>query len=243
MFAGHQSPINVITANVVQNPRLAAIKFSNNWKLASAHGYFNNTGHNVQFTLDSSSPTVTTTFSNGQYQLKQMHMHWGKTTGTGSEHRFDGDQTEVEIHFVHTRMTTAGTTSQNGFAVIAVFAEVSRTSVSGFWAKLDPSRVPHANKDGFKVSNFKLSDVLPSHLNNYDYYHYDGSLTTPECTEAVQWYLIGERIKVPAAYLTSLRSIKDDAGKVLDANYRQIQALNSRKVDTPAICGKSLSKC
>ncbi len=218
---------------MVQNPNLTAVEFSETWTQATASGTFGNLGHNVQFTLGTNSPAVTTTFPIGEYKLLQMHMHWGNRTGTGSEHRFDGEQTELEIHFVHIRMTTEGTTSQNGYGVIGVYADVSETApVSGFWATLNASRVPNSG-DNFTVSNFMLSSVLPPNLNRSDYYHYAGGLTTPHCTETVQFFLLRQRIQVPAAYLTYLRSTRNDEGDPLDFNYRDLQDLNSRVVEIP----------
>ncbi len=122
--------------------------------------------------------------------------------------------------------------NDNRYAVIAVFAEVSSYTasvVSGFWDTLNPSKVPYA-KNSIRVSHFQLSSVLPTNL---DYYHYYGSLTTPPCTETVQFYLIKQRIQVPAYYLTLLRHVKDDAGNDLNFNYRNVQALNGRIVNTP----------
>ena len=134
---------------------------------------------------------------------------------------------------LYSRMTTEGTTSQNGYGVIGVYAEVSETApVSGFWATLNASKVPNSG-DNFTVSNFMLSSVLPPNLNPSDYYYYAGGLTTPPCTEAVQFFLLKQRIQVPAAYLTYLRSTRSDEGDPLDFNYRNLQELNCRVVEIP----------
>ncbi len=232
LFAARQSPINIITADVVQNPNLSAFELSESWTQATASGTFSNLGHNVQFTLAANSPAITTTFPVGEYKFLQMHMHWGNRTGTGSEHRFDGEQTEVEIHFVHKRMTQEGTTSENGLGVIGVYAEVSETPVSGFWATLNASRVQNSG-DEINITDFMLSSMLPTNVNTTDYYHYAGGLTTPNCTETVQFFLLRQRIPVPAAYLTYLRSTTDDAGEPLDFNYRDLQGINGRIVEIP----------
>lgn len=218
----------------MQNPSLTAIEFSDTWSEYTANGIFGNlAGHNVQFTLDTDSPTITTEFPVGEYRLLQVHMHWGSSTGTGSEHRFDGNQNEVEIHFVHQRVSQEGQTDRNGYAVIGVYAKVNETApVSGFWSTFNISGVTNVG-DNVTVTNFALSSILPPDLNSSYYYYYEGGLTTPPCTESVQFYLLRQRIKVPGAYLTSLRSIRDKEGNVLSMNYRDVQPLNGRKVQIP----------
>ncbi len=183
--------------------------------------------------MDSTSPVITTQFPAGEYTFLQVHMHWGNRTGTGSEHRFNGEQTELEIHFVHERTSTEGETEYDKFAVIAVFADVDESvPVSGFWATLDVNQLTSFG-DNITVTDFTLSSMLPPNLDSSYYYYYDGGLTTPPCSEEVQFYLLRQRITVPGAYLTSLRSIRDTEGNMLSRNFRDVQELNGRVVQTP----------
>ena len=73
-----------------------------------------------------------------------------------------------------------------------------------------------------------MADLFP---NNHDYYYYEGSLTTPDCNETVQWFVYKNLIEVPQAYLQDLRRIKRDAsGNLLTFNFRDTQRLNNRQV-------------
>ena len=76
-----------------------------------------------------------------------------------------------------------------------------------------------------------MADLLPKNL---DYYFYEGSLTTPDCDEIVQWFVLKQTISVPAAYLVQLRNIEmDEAGNSLTFNFCAPQDLNCQTVFTP----------
>ena len=222
---GRQSPINIVTANVRQDTSLSDIVFSANWGTAITHGQLINNGHTVKFTLDDRSPTIFTRFPVGFFRLKQFHFHWGRRSATGSEHLINGRRFELEIHFVHERIYGSG----DALAVIGVLADVSVNPISGVWETLQVSNLKEPN-DHVTIADFTLSNLLPT---NRDYYNYPGSLTTPPCTESVQWYVLKNRITVPYAYLAALRGLNTDCGYPLTYNYRMVQPLGSRTVTTP----------
>ncbi|CAI8044532.1 Carbonic anhydrase 1 [Geodia barretti] len=71
-------------------------------------------------------------------------------------------------------------------------------------------------------------DLLPS---DRSYYYYEGSLTTPNCSEVVQWFLLKETISIPSAYLAQLREVEEnEEGDRLTFNYRNTQDLAGRQV-------------
>ena len=37
------------------------------------------------------------------YQILQLHFHWGKTNDKGSEHTYDGSAFPLEMHIVHVK--------------------------------------------------------------------------------------------------------------------------------------------
>ena len=47
------------------------------------------------------------------------------------------------------------------------------------------------------IAEIHISDILPKDLDKY--YQYDGSLTTPPCTENVRWTVIPEPLTVDEA--------------------------------------------
>jgi len=69
---------------------------------------------------------------------------------------------------------------------------------------------------------------LPS---NRDFYYYEGSLTTPPCSEVVQWFVLKQPIQIPASYISTLRKVEEDEhGTLLTHNVRDEQPLNGRIV-------------
>jgi carbonic anhydrase len=207
-----------------------------NWNTRS-HGWFENTGHGVQFTPDIKRSS-TRTF-HATYDLQHVRMHWGRGDRQGSEHLIDGIASEMEIHFVHTKR--GGRESDPAYhAVIAVLAELDYVDKCGPWLMLDPSYFSQHSRSLY-LFNFRLDSLLPD---DRDYYHYQGSLTTPPCTENVHWFVMKSRIRVPATYLESLRKLTNEQGDSITHTYRYTQNIGGRSISTP-LCSKWCkgSKC
>lgn len=155
-------------------------------------------------------------------------MHWGRQDGEGSEHLIDGRASELEIHFVHTKQN-APSSDQSYYAVIAVMAEVDYVEGCGPWKQLSPEIVSQYEDTVF-IDQFRFDSLLPENL---DYYYYEGSLTTPPCTERVLWFVLKNKIQVPASYLAALRQVKDENNNNIQLNFRYSQDVGQRIVSTP----------
>ena len=222
-----KSPIDITTSNVVVDSSLPNLQF-NAWDV-SYPGIFENTGHNVQF--NPTTPGAATTINQfGTYGVQQFHMHWGRRTGEGSENRINSDQAELEIHFVHYKNGVTDTTQRDYITVVAVLGDVvegaARTSP---WAELNVTQIQSNTTSNISVTGFAFDLLLP---NNRDYYYYQGSLTTPPCSETVQWFVLKERIRVPSIFLEQLREVQESNGEILGFNFRDVQSLGNRMVMT-----------
>jgi carbonic anhydrase len=69
-----------------------------------------------------------------------------------------------------------------------------------------------------------LEGLLPDDYQHAGYYTYTGSLTTPPCTEGIEFYILKTPIKFSAAEL------EEFARRYPSPNARDIQELNGRPV-------------
>ena len=162
-----------------------------------------NNGHTIQVD-DSDGGSIT--LDGTKYYLKQFHFH------APSENLIDGKSYPLEVHLVHAD-------KEGNLAVVAVmFTEGAENSLL---AKIWPL-MPH--KTGDKKSlpfEVQASGLLPV---DRDYFRYNGSLTTPPCTEGVVWLVM----KTP---LTASKSqIEEFSHLMHHPNNRPVQPVNARPV-------------
>jgi carbonic anhydrase len=196
-----QSPINIIDVDVASEPIADPIKifYSSDVKI---HDISNN-GHTIQYNFEKGDYI---TIKDEKYELKQIHFH------DASEHTINGVRYPLEMHMVH-----AGPNDQ--LAVIAVMAiEGKNSEPFDFLEKYLPVERGEVKEIN---ANFDLNLNLPD---NRDYYTYKGSLTTPPCTESVNWFVFKNPITV------SLNQVKQLQVLMPFHNYRDEQPLNGRKV-------------
>lgn len=160
------------------------------------------TGHTVEL----HSPSPQSIMADGtEYTFMQMHYH------APSEHTLDGANYAAEFHFVHQ--------SGNGdLAVVGVLAAEGDNNLA--WSPVMEAIPAPQDGDAAEVTGLTLSSLLPESL---DHYVYEGSLTTPPCSENVRWLLLQNPIELGPAQISELRSAHSD-------NNRPTQPLNDREV-------------
>lgn len=157
-----------------------------------------NNGHSVQVSYADG------TF--GDYHILQFHFH------CPSEHTINGKQYPMEVHLVHS-------TAEGELAVIGVMVEEG--AENEFFKKLW-EHIPEASGEEKKVEMaFNVENMLPE---DRGYYHLTGSLTTPPCTEGVQWYVLSNPVTA------SKEQIEKIAAAMPKHNARPVQPLNDRKI-------------
>ncbi|KAL0271754.1 UNVERIFIED_CONTAM: hypothetical protein PYX00_008751 [Menopon gallinae] len=127
---------------------------------------------------------------NGEYVFSQLHFHWGANDSLGSEDRINNHSFPMELHMVFYKLEYGDVPTamrfKDGLAVFAVFYEVSdfdNMVYSEIVQHLDKVTQPHSKVQ--LLTPLTLDSLLPS--NKYHYYTYNGSLTTPPCSEVVIW--------------------------------------------------------
>ncbi|XP_006537894.1 carbonic anhydrase 9 isoform X1 [Mus musculus] len=191
-----------------------------------------NNGHTVQLTLP---PGLKMALGPGQeYRALQLHLHWGTSDHPGSEHTVNGHRFPAEIHVVH--LSTAFSELHEalgrpgGLAVLAAFLQESPEENSAYEQLL--SHLEEISEEGSKIEipGLDVSALLPSDLSRY--YRYEGSLTTPPCSQGVIWTVFNETVKLSAKQLHTLSvSLWGPRDSRLQLNFRATQPLNGRTIE------------
>ncbi|MCU1347450.1 MAG: caa [Acidobacteria bacterium] len=155
-----------------------------------------NSGHDFRVTLQQGS-TSGISVGTDRYRLLNMHMH------VPAEHWVLGSHPAAEIHFVH-----ESTVNKGQIAVIAIFLrEAPETDpiLRPFFAAL----APELCKSKKATEPLRLGDLLPKQINSY--LTYDGSLTTPPCSQDVRFYIVHTMKSVSKADLALLATFGENA--------------------------------
>ena len=160
-----------------------------------------NNGHTIQVNIE---PGSSLTIGKESFELLQFHFH------RPSEEQVDGKNASMVAHFVHK-------SKEGKLAVIGVMLNEGKDSaaVKTLWANLPP-------KEGEEFLPAKVmfnpASMLPKDMG---FYNYEGSLTTPPCTEGVQFYILKAPVDISKQQLAKFP---------FKLNARPVQSLNGRKI-------------
>jgi carbonic anhydrase len=162
-----------------------------------------NNGHAIQVNVEPGSSVVVDGI---RFELKQFHFH------SPSENRIGGKSFPLEVHLVHSD-------KDGHLAVVAVVFEAGKanSTVKAAWDRM-PKEEGAGSPLPKKISGMGL---LPAAR---DYYRYNGSLTTPPCTEGVRWIVMKKAMTVSRGQIDAF---KETLGF---ANNRPVQPVNARTI-------------
>lgn len=193
-----QTPINLDSSKSLKE-ELTPIEFNYN---AVPLKLINN-GHTIQVNY----PTGSSVKVNGKvYNLLQFHFH------TPSEHKIDNSGTEMELHLVHK--------SDDGqLLVVGILIKkgAKNTVLQPIWDNFPTKEAVESSIENIKIN---ATDLLPS---DKKYFNYSGSLTTPPCSEGVNWFVLKNNIEVSEAQIKAFTDINK-------LSARPIQPTNDRVI-------------
>jgi carbonic anhydrase len=139
-----------------------------------------------------------------RYELKQVHFH------SPSEHTVDGESFAMEIHLVHSN-------EDGHLAVVGVMIEEGEEDpmLNRIWSFM-PEKVGESTESPLTV--FEAGVMPPTR----DYFAYNGSLTTPPCSEGVRWIVLSESLTASVAQIERFQE------RVGPATNRPVQDHNAR---------------
>ncbi|TSB44696.1 carbonic anhydrase [Alkalicoccobacillus porphyridii] len=139
-----------------------------------------------------------------EYRLHQVALH------TPSEHTIDEEEFPLEIQLVHEN-------EEEEQLIISVLVEEGKENkiLKDVWMAL-PAKDGVANR----AVDFDATELIPE-LDSL--YTYEGSLTTPPCTENVTWIVSNETVSLSEEQIKAVN-------KVSTENNRPVQELGSRDI-------------
>jgi carbonic anhydrase len=160
-----------------------------------------NNGHTIQVDVGNAGGIK---LDGIEYALKQFHFHHP------SEHMIDGKSFPLELHLVHA-------SAEGGLAVIGVMFEQGPAS-----AALDSVWATAPGREGKAAVAFEI-DAAKFMPKASTAYRYEGSLTTPPCSETVSWTVMAQPQTASAAQIAAF-------SEIFPWNARPVQPLNRRYV-------------
>ena len=160
-----------------------------------------NNGHTIQVNVPVGSKIR---IDGRAYDLLQFHFH------RPSEEHIDGKPSVMVVHFVHKNL-------EGELAVLAVMLREGNENpgIKTLWTHAPPKEGPEVVPDGVM---FNPANLLPREM---DFFHYDGSLTTPPCTEKVKFFILKSQVNIGKEQVTDFP---------FKMNARPIQAPNGRPI-------------
>ena len=163
-----------------------------------------NNGHTIQANTVSENNKMI--LGEAEYRLVQFHFH------TPSEHQFNGQPYAMELHLVHQN-------ENSQLAVLGLMIQEGKKNenLQAVWDMLPKEKTEQDLPIGEPIN---LEALLPE---ADSFFHYDGSLTTPPCTEDVKWVVFEQPIEMSKEQIEAFQQI-------FPANHRPVQPLNEREI-------------
>ena len=192
----NQSPVN-LTGMIQSDLKEIKIDYKN-----GGNKVLNN-GHTIQVSY---APGSMITVDGHSFELKQFHFH------SPSENTIEGRSYPLEAHFVHAD-------PDGNLAVIAVMFEEGKENaeLEKAWAQMPEQ----AGESQDLKSMVNAGTLLPQ---QHDYYRFNGSLTTPPCSEGVWWLVMKN------SDTASKAQVEKFIHAMHHANNRPLQAVNARMI-------------
>ena len=191
----NQSPIDIVGAVEADLPPLVLDYSSRTIDLI-------NNGHTAQMNVE---PGSFLRVEGEEFELLQFHIH------VPSEHWVNGEQFLLEAHYVHQNargeLAVVGVLYNEGEDPPALAKHISRI----------PSEVGKPVAFDEALSNLAIASM------DKGYYRYNGSLTTPPCSEGVRWYVLKQ-------IHTVSKKRRDIFNELIGDDARGPQPINARPV-------------
>ena len=160
-----------------------------------------NNGHTIQVNVP---PGSKLRIDSQPFELVQFHFH------RPSEEQINGKPSAMVAHFVHKN-------SEGRLAVLGVLLKEGNENpgIKTLWTHAPAKEGPEISPEGVM---FNPGNLLPR---EYEFYSYEGSLTTPPCTEGVRFFILKSQVNISREQVEAFPFKK---------NARPVQPQNGRAI-------------
>lgn len=196
-----QSPIDVTSCRAQSSCNRPVIK-----QHVSKVGFHAETEHYALHCENTETPCSTMTYDGVTYEMLQMHAH------APSENTLNGQSFPMEMHYVHAA-------PEGGFAVLGVFYKIGKHN-------------PEIQQfiESAAMNKSVTIDISKMYHEHAMMCHFKGSLTTPPCTEGINWFVSWGVQEMSNDQLYNYRALSGQGPPGVEPHNRPVQPLNGRDV-------------
>lgn len=216
-----QSPINLERSKVTKWGKAIQLVLNKPYGTAQPF-YLRNNAHTVSLAIypNHTSPLLikgNKFIPNEPYYFSSLHFHWGSNDYVGSEHTINGKSYPLELHMIHRQQS-----DESKRAVLAVLFKITSKDNPALTPIIDNLQYVLNPSDDYTLvpGTINLTSLLP---NKVKVFRYQGSYTTPPCTEGVTWSVFDEFQTVSARQVMAFRSLLGSDGRPMRAVHRPVQ--------------------